>query len=228
MFAPRRRRLAVPMLLACATVLLLAIVTTATGRDPKLWPPPPGDAVEVFLVDNGAHSDLALPRAALGDGPAGRAAAMATAKPWVMIGYGDARFFIETGVSLGRGVDALRAMFAPGNPGALRFDGLSDAPDRLWNEGVTPVRISRAGLAAMTARIDRSVRLDADGRPIVQLSPPEPDSLFVRSRETFSALHLCNHWTAEALHAAGLPTTPVLDTLPAGLKFDLKMRAHAG
>ena len=48
---------------------------------------------------------------------------------------------------------------------------------------------------------------------------------FFVSGEGFSLVHLCNHWEAELLHAAGLPTTPVLDTLPAGLVLDLKLRS---
>ena len=53
----------------------------------------------------------------------------------------------------------------------------------------------------------------------------DPDEAFFASVERFSLVHLCNDWTAELLNAAGLPTTPVLDTLPAGLWLDLQLRA---
>lgn len=225
MVKPRRRRTGPLILAGLGLVLLMATLTTARPGNRKLYPPRPGDSATVFLVDNGLHSDIAIPREALGTGPAGRAAAMATAKPWVMVGFGDARFFIETGISVGRGLDALRAMFAPNNPSALRFDGLRTSPDRMFADGVRPVTISHAGLAALVARVDRSIVTDAQGRPLVQPSPPEADSLFVKSGEPFSILHLCNHWTAQLLDAAGVPTTPVIDTLPAGLKLDLDVRA---
>ena len=48
---------------------------------------------------------------------------------------------------------------------------------------------------------------------------------FFKSSEGFSLAHLCNHWTAGLLVAAGLPMTPVLDTLPAGLRLDLRLRS---
>jgi hypothetical protein len=43
--------------------------------------------------------------------------------------------------------------------------------------------------------------------------------------ETFNIFNDCNHWVARLLSAAGLPTAPVLATLPQGLLLDLKLRA---
>ena len=68
---------------------------------------------------------------------------------------------------------------------------------------------------------------DAGGQPVRIAGAAPPDTAFFRSVEPFSLIHLCNHWTAELLNAAGLPTTPVLDTIPAGLRLDLRMRAKA-
>jgi hypothetical protein len=50
-------------------------------------------------------------------------------------------------------------------------------------------------------------------------------SLFYRADRSFHIFNVCNHWAADMLSAAGLPMTPVLDTVPAGLLLDLKMRA---
>jgi len=63
------------------------------------------------------------------------------------------------------------------------------------------------------------------GAPTMSPIHRDPGEAFFASRERFSLLHLCNHWTAELLNAAGLPVTPVLDTLPAGLGVDLRLRA---
>jgi len=38
---------------------------------------------------------------------------------------------------------------------------------------------------------------------------------------------VCNHWIANLLDAAGVPTAPLLATLPSGLLYDLKQRAAA-
>jgi broad specificity phosphatase PhoE len=75
------------------------------------------------------------------------------------------------------------------------------------------------------ARVDRSFALGPDGAPQAQAVAHGPGEQFFASGEAFSGLHLCNHWAAETLNAAGLAVTPVLDTVPAGLVLDLKLRA---
>ena len=46
----------------------------------------------------------------------------------------------------GRVLDGLRSLFLPGNPSAVRFDGLRDAPDRIYEtRSVHAVRLSHAG-----------------------------------------------------------------------------------
>jgi Protein of unknown function (DUF2459) len=52
-------------------------------------------------------------------------------------------------------------------------------------------------------------------------------SLFYRAVGAFHLFNVCNHWIADLLDAAGVPTAPVLATLPPGLLFDLKWRAGA-
>jgi len=37
---------------------------------------------------------------------------------------------------------------------------------------------------------------------------------------------VCNHWVADLLDAAGVPTAPILATLPSGLLLDLKWRSN--
>lgn len=208
-----------------ALALLLTTLATAREGDARLYPPG-GDAVTVYLVDNGFHTDLALPSQALA-GHIAAAAARATAKPWILIGYGDRRFFIEQGPIAGRVADGLRSLFLPGNPSVLRFDGLAATPDHLYADGVTAVRVSPAGLKHMVAYIDASLAKDRAGAPIPVAAPSEADSRFFAARPLFSLIHLCNHWTGELLNAAGMSTLPVLDTFPAGLKLDVKLHGGA-
>ncbi|MFI4934161.1 MAG: DUF2459 domain-containing protein [Caulobacterales bacterium] len=215
--------------LAAVVIVLLIVIALATARggDPALYPARPGEGVTLYLVDNGTHSDLTIPRAALTShgGPAAKAAALTTADPWVMVGWGDARFYEGRGVSLDRAADGLRALFAPNNRSAVHLQGVDRRPDQAWPDGVQRLVISRAGLAALLTRLDRSFATDAAGAPIQSPTFHGPDEAFFHSGETFSLVHLCNHWTADLLSAAGVPTTPVLDTLPAGLWLDLRLRA---
>jgi Protein of unknown function (DUF2459) len=50
-------------------------------------------------------------------------------------------------------------------------------------------------------------------------------SRFFQANGRYSLLNLCNHWVGRVLHHAGVPYSPVLATLSAGLVFDLRWRA---
>jgi uncharacterized protein (TIGR02117 family) len=214
-------------LLPGVIVLAVALVTltTAEDADRRLYPPPPDRAVAIYLIDNGFHSDLAFPAASMTTG-VDSVAIMARAagpSPWVVFGWGDAKFYTRQGLSAARAADGLRALFMPGNPSVVRVEGLDRSPDRAYAiAAARRILVSPEGLAAMRRRIDASI---ASPRPLAERQPGDPDAVFYPSVEPFSLVHLCNHWTAQVLHAGGLPITPVLDTLPAGLKLDLRLRA---
>ena len=208
---------------------LLAIFGVKKPADPALWPAPPaGEHITVYLVDNGYHANLVLPRARLlaHGGPSARALASVPPGPWIAVGWGDERFFTESGMTLRRALDGLRALFAPNNPAVTMFEPLRASPERLWRTGVVRVEVSRAGFEAMAARIDASLRL-ADGAPIPGPRGPDPEARFFKSGEHFSVFKLCNHWAAGVLNAGGLPIRPVLDTWGSGLAFDLRSGALA-
>ena len=219
---PKRREF------AAIGLLLLLLITLATARpaNPALYPAKPGDIQAIFLIDNGFHSDLVLPRPAIvaHGGPLAKAAARLGPDPWIMIGWGDARFYEATSPWQGRILDGVRAAFG-GRPTVVHLEAVWGRPDQVWRTGVRRIPLSTAGLAALLVRADRAFALGADGAPIYVSLPRDPNEAFFQSREGFSLVHLCNHWTAELLNAAGLPTTPALDTLPAGLGLDLELRA---
>jgi hypothetical protein len=204
-------------------VLLLATLATAKGGDARLYPPKPGDGVAIFLVDNGFHSDLVLPRQAiLADaGPMASAVTQTTADPWVMVGWGDARFYQDASPWQGRVLDGLRALLG-GRPTVVHLEGVYASPDRVWRSGAHRIVVSRAGLGALIRRADLAFR---PGPGPTLAARGVGDEAFFASSEAFSLFHLCNHWTAELLNAAGLPVTPALDTAPAGLWLDLQLRA---
>jgi uncharacterized protein (TIGR02117 family) len=224
----QRRRIAIRSLQAALLALLLALAVTAKGGDRRLYPAPPGAPnATIFLIDNGFHTDLVVPRAAViaSGGALATAVQATTRQPWIMLGWGDARFYTAQGFSSARTLDALRALFAPRNPSVVHVEGLDRAPDHIWRDGVRPIRLSGPGLRGMLRHIDGSLLAGPAGAAVPAPAPAEPDGAFFKSVEHFSIIHLCNHWTAQVLNAAGLPVTPVLDTLPAGMMLDLRLRA---
>ena len=214
--------------IAAIVVLGLLALTLATARsgDATLYPPRPGDAQDVWLIDNGFHTDLALPRAAIvaQGGPLAAAAAQTSPDPWIMVGWGDAKFYEATSPWQGRLLDAGRAALG-GRPTAVHLEGVSVNPGQAWRTGAHRIPLSSAGLAALIAHVDRSLVTGYSGAPVALPVSGRPNEAFFLSRDGLNLFYVCNRWTADLLSAAGLPTTPVLDSVPAGLWLDLQLRS---
>lgn len=218
-----------PLITRAVGVLAIVVVSLLLihrDRNASLFPAADEDpGVSVWVIENGFHSDLVLPAATL----RGRTGAMAQAlkdmpqTPFVTVGWGDARFYVATIPVAQRPIDGMRALFAPNNPTLLRLEPLSRPPAFVYDETVLQLRLSPAGFERLARRLDQSFALGADLGP--DLARPWPtrafDARYFHSREHFSILHVCNHWTGELLSAAGLPTRPALDTVSGGLVWDL-------
>ncbi len=198
-------------LAAGALGVLGALWTWTSPGDPSLWPPANGaPVVEAHLLDNGFHTDLALPRAALEarGGALGAAVRSLPAGDWILIGWGDAKFYVDQSPIHHRLPDGARAFFRPGNASVVMLDPTQRAPSALSREnGRRVLRLTPAGFAGVAARIEASLDLSRGGPRIAAVRPGD-DARFFASRETFSIVHLCNHWTAAVLNAGGLPVRP--------------------
>ena len=199
-------------LLAGLIGLAAALWTLTRPGDAALYPASPDEAgVTVYLLDNGFHTDLAVPRTALltGGGPLAEATARLAPGDWVLVGWGDATFYVDQSPIPGRLADGARAFFKPGNASVVMLDPQASDPTRRFRaEDRQTLRLSRAGMAALRARVQASLATDGAGRPITAAARPGDDARFFVSRETFWIGHLCNHWTAELLSAGGLPVRP--------------------
>jgi hypothetical protein len=86
--------------------------------------------------------------------------------------------------------------------------------------------LSQAGFGRMLDGIDASFARAKNGAAIDDAGPGlYGPSRFYRGNGAFNIFNDCNHWVARLLSEAGLPTVPVLATLPQGLLLDLKWRA---
>ncbi|MDC7684019.1 DUF2459 domain-containing protein [Asticcacaulis sp. BYS171W] len=210
-------------LLIAFGLFFVAVVLTSRPGDLGLYPPSNGD-VTLYVINNGFHTDIVLPSEVVQahGGLLAEAGRAAGDKAWVVYGWGDAGFYTAKGFSVARAFDGLRALFKPGNPSVVRVFGVGRRPDEAFDAEVVPVIISQAGFEALAQRMEASFAQDK-GAP-VRAKIATTDTFF-DSTEHFSILRLCNHWTADQLDAAGLPTTPMIDGLAPLFMLDLKWRA---
>ncbi|RZJ30251.1 MAG: DUF2459 domain-containing protein [Brevundimonas sp.] len=188
-----------------------AVWTWTAPGDPALWPArSDGAVIEASLLDNGFHTDLALPRAALEarGGPLADAVRGLAPGDWILIGWGDAKFYVEQSPIGDRLPDGARAFFRPGNPSVVMLDPTQHDPRALYAEdGRRDFRLSQTGFEALAARIEASLDLSG-GAPRLIAARPGDDARFFASHEHFWIGRLCNHWTADVLNAGGMDTRP--------------------
>ena len=199
------------VVLAAVIGLIAALVTWARPGDPALHPPAPGDGVVLHVLDNGFHTDIALPRTPLEarSGPLAEAVRALPPGDWVLAGWGDARFYVDQSPIHHRLPDGARAFFRPGNPSVLMLDPYGRDPAVAWSdERRQSLSLSPRAFEALVDRIEASLALE-NGRARVAARRPADEAVFLASHETFSVLHLCNHWSAEVLHAGGVAVRPV-------------------
>ena len=229
------RRIGVGLAIAA---LLFAALTIATARwgDSSLWPPAPGAPItEAFIVSHGYHAGIAVPRAALAEQASrrglsalGSVATRFADFDWLEIGWGDEGFYryVPTADSLTVAL-ASRALFRPGNPSVLHVVGVKNDPRAMFaNSEVVRVGLSDAGFARVADMLDSTFARRNGSLMPEELGPGVyGTSLFFRANGAFHLFNVCNHWIARVLDAAGIPTAPVLATLPFGLLLDLRWRS---
>jgi uncharacterized protein (TIGR02117 family) len=219
-----------------AFVVAAATVLTLRSGDRRLYPAAAGQpTTTVYIVSHGYHAGIALPRGTLRE-VASRRGYLALvdvsgrffAYPFLEIGWGDEGFYrsVPTIGSLTAAM-AARALFRPGNPSVLHVVGLIYPPRAAFpSADIIALDLSDDGFAALLGRLDATFEPGGEGAAAVDAGPGlYGPSRFYRARGTFNILHVCNHWLADLLDAAGVPTAPVLATLPPGLFLDLEWRS---
>lgn len=200
-----------PLVFMAALGLVAACWTWTRPADPALRPAPGEAGIRVYLLDNGFHTDLAVPRSALASlsGPLAETAATLGPGDWILIGWGDARFYVDQRPIGERLPDGLRAFFWPGNRSVVMLDPeQTDPRERFAGDGRAGLVLSASGFEAMMRRVEASLELH-DGRARVAAARPGDDARFFASREIFSIAYLCNHWSARVLNAGGLAVRPL-------------------
>ncbi len=204
-----------PLVAAMALGAAAALWTWTAPGDAALWPAARAGVeaagVEVHVLDNGFHTDLAVPRAALEarTGPLAEAVRGLPPGDWILIGWGDARFYVDQSPITDRLADGARAFFRPGNASVIMLDPAQRDPrDLVAADRRRSLRLSAAGFEAMADHIEASLDLE-DGHARIAAARAGDDARFFASREHFWIGRLCNHWSAGVLNAAGLPARPL-------------------
>lgn len=197
--------------LTLAAVLGLAAGLWTWVKPGAAFDGPP--AVEVHVLDNGFHTDLAVRREALEarEGPLAEAVRALPPGEWIRLGWGDARFFVDQSPIHERLPDGARAFFAPGNPSVVMLDPETVDPRRYADTRVTLV-LSAEAFDALADRVEGALALQ-EGQARLTEARPGAGARFYAGRETFSVLRLCNHWTAQVLNAAGVTIRPAASIL---------------
>jgi hypothetical protein len=194
--------------------------------DPAVHPPRPGEAaVTVYVVDHGWHTDLALPAARVLSrrGASADALRRLPERSWVLVGWGDARFYREQGASLRRLLDGLRALFLPGNDSVVQLRVMQTHPLRRYpRDDVAVLQLSEIGFTRLMRRLDSEFALER-GRPVdAGHGAWTARSRFFAGTRRFHLFQLCNHFTAGLLNAGGIAVRPVPATLPDGVMADAR------
>ena len=224
----------------CCSVALVAFAATAviTARpgDPMLWPPRPGArTIEIAVVSNGYHAGVALPRAALAEFASGRGypALIAVtqrfaAYEWIEFGWGDREFYRSVP---DRRRPVARACAARAVLAGQCVRAACRRPRRRAGAGFPVGRPCARAALDDAASTSCWPQLDATFVPpragvLADLGPGlYGPSLFYPANGSSASSGSAITGSTELLGAAGLPTTPVLATMPAGLMLDLRWRA---
>lgn len=215
-------------------LLLLAVLTLTTARhgDRALYPPAPdAPQVTVYVEYNWLHANIVLPTDMLMQHSAVAAEAIESmdmaGAPWMSMGWGDQWYYRERGKTPRRYRDFARSMLRPRNPSVILIDPVSEAPTpETTGRHVVRLTLGEPGFARLAERLDSSFLLQ-DGAPVVRGRGRPPGSWFFASQEGADLLQVCNHWIGRLLNAAGVPVTPVTDSVTYGLAGSLQWRAGA-
>jgi hypothetical protein len=154
----------------------------------------------VYIIESGWHAELGLPVEELHGGLAFYRAIFPGARV-ILFGYGKKTFFTAP-------PDALSEYFLgpfPG-PAVIHAVGLRVTPIEAYGpQEATVLRLPQGGSNALSAYIWNDLAKDTSGKPIIVAHSSNPDGLFYAAKSTYTLLHTCNTWTAEALHHCGLP-----------------------
>lgn len=185
------------------TVMAIGLIPVNTS----FAQPPAG--IEIFVIDNGAHTDLVLPvktdfidwRSRL---PVSDYRLVDSSWQYVGFGWGDRRFYMETPEWNDLKLDvALAAVLWP-TPSAMHVSYIRQRLKTTKDQ--RPVILSAAQYEKLVAYILRSFKQENNAFMLIPQGGYSGDDNFYEAHGHFSFVKTCNTWTNNGLKAAGVET----------------------
>jgi uncharacterized protein (TIGR02117 family) len=176
---------------------------------------PPREAI--YAISGGWHTEVGLPVEALGGSLRALKRDFPSAR-YLVFGWGARDYYMAQNVGIG---DLLRAAIS--GPAVVLIIPLEISPEAFFGaSNVYPLPAPPNGVQHLSQFLWDYLVSEENGMPRRVGDGPYPQSAFYASSGTYNLGHTCNTWTAEALHAAGLPVNAagvvfsgqVLDQLP--------------
>ncbi len=187
-------------LTAWAWLAAALLLCACTAPAPPIAQLAPGDDAIVYVIERDWHSDIGLPVEEM-TGPLTGLAQSFPGVRFLTFGFGERQFLLARRTTLGGMLSALLP-----SQSALLMTALGTAPEAAFGaQHVVVLHVSRDGLARIEAAVWQELEKSAGGEPMVLADGPYPGSVFYAARGTYDAFDTCNTWTAEMLHAGGLP-----------------------
>lgn len=172
-------------LVACALILL---PLPAAGIEPERI---------IYIVSNGWHTSIVIPRDALPPGAIPEAQDFPQAA-YLEFGWGDREYYPSPDPSL---IMALAAALTP-TPAVMHIAGRALAPSQ--GGEVLAMGLSVAALERLIAEIDLSFKRSPGSRAETVARGLYENSWFYPALGEFHLFNTCNTWTARMLSAAGV------------------------
>ncbi|HEX2791138.1 MAG TPA: DUF2459 domain-containing protein [Steroidobacteraceae bacterium] len=184
-------------------VVLLILLAACSTAPPRLAPrhsaQPQAGSTVIYVVRRKWHVDIGFAAADL-QPPLASLRIDFPGAQYLLFGFGDRHYLLAKD----HGSGGMLAALWPG-PGLMLVTALGTTLQAAFgDDNVIEIPITPGEAADAQAFVWRSLEAN-DGAVSPLLAGPYDGSLYYSSSQNYSAVHTCNTWAAQTLHAANLP-----------------------